>query len=505
MTDRNLARHRGLLTVTVMMATVMHALDSTIANVALPSIQGSLSATQDQASWVLTSYIVVSAILTPLAGFLVGRLGRRRLFLGAIVGFTLASMLCGAAQTLDQLVAFRALQGGFGAALVPLSQALLLDAYPPERHSWAMAIWGVGVMVGPISGPALGGWLTDALSWRWVFYVNLPVGILTALGVWWLVTDSEHDRPRPFDLMGFALLALAIGAMQLMLDRGELQDWFDSPEIVLLAAVAAVALAMFVLHTATVRHPFMSLELFEDRNLILSLVFSALAGGILIVTAALVPPFLQQLKGYPVLTTGYVMAPRGVGMMVAMMLVARLAPRVDPRILMAFGLSMTALSLHQMTEFSLDVAAWPVLWSGVVQGFGLGFVFVPISTLMFATIAPSHRTEAAGLNALLRNLGGSVGIAVLVFLLTRGTHENHAGLAEAISHLNPNWAAAAAAAGSTAEELLATWERELNRQAAMVAYLNDFRALMWAVLGTMPLLLMFRAVPLPGRAAARGR
>src|SRR5215467_6583850 len=320
--DADALRRRRWLTVVVMMATIMQALDGTIANVALPNIQGSLSATQEQVAWVITSYIVSAAIATP------------------VVGFTIASMLCGAAQTLPQLVAFRTLQGVFGASLVPLSQALMMDAYTREEQGKAMAMWGVGTMLGPISGPTLGGWLTDEYSWRWVFYINLPVGIVCAVGLMILIKNKASDNPRPFDLLGFTLLSIAIGTFQLMLDRGEQIDWFGSREIVIEATVAGVAAAMFVIHMLSTDHPFLPRDMFRDRNLMLGIIFTAVTGLLMIVTATLLPPFLQQLKGYPVFTTGIVMAPRGIGTMISMFMVARIIGMVDARWLIAIGLSL---------------------------------------------------------------------------------------------------------------------------------------------------------------------
>ena len=315
--DRDTLRHRRWLTLVVMMATIMQALDGTIANVALPSIQGSLSATQEQVAWVITSYIVSAAIATPLAGFCAVRFGVRRILVSSVIGFTIASMLCGAAQTLEQLVMFRALQGVCGASLVPLSQTLMMEAYPREEQGKAMAMWGVGTMLGPITGPTLGGWLTDQYTWRWVFYINLPVGIMCAVGLMILIRNKASDHPRPFDLLGFTLLSIAIGSFQLMLDRGQQFDWFSSREIVVEAVVAGVAVTMFVIHMLSDDHPFLPRDLFLDRNLMLGIVFTAITGLLMIVTATLLPPFLQQLKGYPVFTTGIVMAPRGIGTMIS--------------------------------------------------------------------------------------------------------------------------------------------------------------------------------------------
>lgn len=489
--DPAVRRRRGLITMTVMMATIMHALDGTIANVALPSIQGSLSATQEQVSWVITSYIVASAIMTPFAGFCATRFGLRRTLSTCVVGFTIVSMLCGAAQSLDQLVLFRALQGGFGAALVPVSQAIMMDTYPREEQGKAMALWGVGTMVGPIAGPSLGGWLTDEFTWRWVFYVNLPVGILCTLGVLALVRDAASDRPRPFDMLGFAFLAISIGSFQLMLDRGQQLDWFDSLEIIVETLVAGVAFTMFIIHMLTDHHPFLSRDLFRDRNLTVGLVFTALAGLVLIVTATLMPPFLQQLKGYPVLTTGIVLAPRGAGMMVAMMLTARLIGRVDARLLIAAGLALCALSLWDMTHFNLEVSERHIIWNGVLLGFGLGLVFPPLTTLTFATLPARLRTEGAAINALLRNLGASIGIAVLVSLLARNTQENRSELVGQLTPYSAGWPFGPVMPGAESQ-MLAVWDAEINRQAAMIGYLNDFRAMTICTLVVIPLLFLMR-------------
>jgi DHA2 family multidrug resistance protein len=495
--DPAVLRKRRLITLVVMMATIMHALDGTIANVALPSIQGSLSATQEQVSWVITSYIVASAIMTPLAGFCAVRFGLRRILVSAVVGFTIVSMMCGVAQTLEQLVLFRALQGAFGASLVPLSQALMMETYPREEQGKAMAMWGVGTMVGPITGPTLGGWLTDQYTWRWVFYINLPVGILCATGLMLLIKNQVSETKRSFDLLGFTLLAIAIGTFQLMLDRGQQLDWFESREIIVETLVASVAAAMFVIHMLTDDHPFLSRDLFKNRNLMIGLIFTALAGLILIVTSTLMPPFLQQLKGYPVFTTGIVMAPRGAGMMAAMMLVSRLIGRMDARWLIAIGLGLCGLSLYEMTLFSLDVSESRIVWNGVYLGFGLGLVFPPLTTLAFATIPVRLRTEGAAINALLRNLGASVGIAVLVSLLDRNTQTNHAELAEKFTPFNPGWPLGTAWPG-TNPQMLAVWDGEITRQAAMIGYLNDFRVMMLCTVIVIPLVvLMQRQAMLP--------
>jgi len=499
MIDPATLRRRRLITLVVMMATIMHALDGTIANVALPSIQGALSATQEQVSWVITSYIVSAAIMTPLAGFCAVRFGLRRIMVTAVVGFTIVSMMCGAAQTLDQLVLFRALQGGFGASLVPLSQALMMETYPREEQGKAMAMWGVGTMLGPITGPSLGGWLTDEYSWRWVFYVNLPVGILCAFGLLVLVRDSGHNRPRPFDMLGFCFLAIAIGTFQLMLDRGQQLDWYDSPEIIIETVVAGLAFTMFVIHMLTDEHPFLSRDLFKDRNLVVGLIFTAIAGLVLIVTATLMPPFLQQLKGYPVFTTGLVLAPRGAGMMVAMMLVSRLISKYDSRLLIAAGFALSGVALWDSTLFTLDVSESRIVWNGVLLGFGLGLIFPPLTTLTFATIPIRLRTEGAAINALMRNLGASVGLALLVSLLARSTQVNRSEMTESLSPFNPSSPFGQTIPGADSVPL-AMWDAEINRQAAMIGYLNDFRAMTICTVIVIPLLFfMHRQVFAPAR------
>ncbi len=486
---------RRLITVAVMLATIMQALDTTIANVALPHMQGALSATQEQISWVLTSYIVAAAIFMPLTGFLVARLGRKRVFIASVVGFTLASMLCGAAQSLPEIVLFRLLQGIFGASLVPLSQSVLLDTYPPEKHGAAMAMWGVGVMVGPILGPTLGGLLTEYYSWRWVFYINLPVGILAWAGLTAFVRETPIDAARRFDLLGFALLSLGIGALQMLLDRGESLDWFASREVMLEAVVAGTALYLFVAHIFTHPHPFIEPGLFRDRNLSVGLLFIFVVGIILLATMALLPPFMQNLMGYPVVDVGLLLAPRGIGTMIAMLTVGRLSGKADPRHLILLGLALTSLSLWEMTRFTTDTPGTDFVRTGIVQGLGLGFIFVPLSTLTFSTLAPRYRNEGTALFSLMRNLGSSIGISVVITYLAQRTQINHAAFAGTLTpfSLPLQQAAAAGVYDLATTQGLATLDAQVNRQAASLAFLQDFRLMMWVTLGSIPLLLLLRA------------
>src|SRR5690348_2605743 len=337
--------NRVLVAVSTMLATVMQVIDTTIANVALPHMQGGLAATQDQITWVLTSYVIAAAITMPLTGWVSGRFGRKRIFIVAVVGFTIASGFCGAAQSLPQMVIFRLLQGVFGAALVPLSQAILLDVFPREQRGPAMALWGVGIMVGPVLGPTLGGYLTDEFNWRWVFYINLPVGALAWLGIALTIPETERDRDRPFDFFGFAMLSLGMGSLQMMLDRGSIKDWFQSTEITVQAALAALGFYVFAVHSATARHPFLHPHIFKDRNLVSSLVVGFVVGIVLLASAALLPPLLEGLMNYPVTTAGMVMGARGVGTMVAMLVAGRVVQRMDPRLLILVGFLITAYSL----------------------------------------------------------------------------------------------------------------------------------------------------------------
>jgi DHA2 family multidrug resistance protein len=482
---------RAMITVSVMLASILQTLDTTIANVALPHIQGSVSAAQDQISWVLTSYIVASAIMTPLSGWLAGRFGRKRVFAISIVGFTVASMLCGVAQSLTQIVLARVLQGLFGAALVPMSQALLLDINPPERHARAMAVWGMGVMVGPIIGPALGGWLTDNYDWRWVFYINVPFGILAFLGILSSVRETETNRSR-FDVFGFTVLSVSIGALQLLLDRGQLKDWFSSTEICIESTVAGVAIYLFVVHmfTAT-RARFVSPEIFLDRNFVIGITMMFVVGATLYATLALLPPLLQGLLNYPVLTTGLVTAPRGIGTLVAMFISGRLMDQIDVRLIIGTGFALTAFSLWQMTGFDLQMSSSAVLWSGVAQGLGTGLITVPIAAAAFTTLARSLRNEGTAIFSLMRNLGSSIGISAVQALLTRNTQIVHARLAEHVSPYQPLLQAQLHGQSPTLQSL-AELNAGVTEQAAMVAYLDDFKLMMLLTLAALPLALLIR-------------
>jgi DHA2 family multidrug resistance protein len=499
-------RNRLAITASLMLATFMQGVDTTITNVALPHMQGSLSASQDQIAWVVTSYIVAAAIMTPLTGWLAGRFGIKYVFLISVIGFTVASALCGAATSLMQLVLYRLLQGICGAALVPLSQAVLFQINPPERHAKAMAIWGMGVILGPIIGPALGGWLTDDYNWRWVFYINLPPGILAAIGIFIFIHETHPPRRDAFDFFGFATLSLGIGALQMLLDRGELKDWFGSTEIWTETTIAALAVYLFVVHTITATdRSFLNRELMRDRNCMIGTVLMFVIGIPLYGTMTLQPLMLESLMNYPVMTTGLVTAPRGVGTMAAMFLVARLVGRIDIRLIILTGLVMTVAALWQMTGFSLQMGMGPIITSGLLQGFGLGFVFTPLSTVTFSTLPRHLLTQGTAIFSLVRNVGGSIGISAVVALLAENTQIVHSRLVENLRPDNPliHWSFLGSKFSLVTPSGVAALNAEATRQASMVAYLDDFKFMMVIVVAAAPLLLLLRrARPRASGAAA---
>ncbi|HEY2178894.1 MAG TPA: DHA2 family efflux MFS transporter permease subunit [Caulobacteraceae bacterium] len=485
--------NRVPITVSLMLATVMNSLDTTIANVALPHIQGSVSASSDQIAWVLTSYLIATAIMTPLSGWLSVRFGRKLIFAISIAGFTIASMLCGIATSLGEIVGFRLLQGICGASLIPLSQAVILDLYPPSRLGQVMAIWGAGAILGPIFGPAIGGWLTDNLSWRWVFYINLPIGILALAGVTLFMSSGGETKAKPFDFLGFGALSVFVGAFQLTLDRGPNLDWFSSPEIWTEAVIGAIAFYVFMVQTLTARNPFFDRRLATDRNFVSCTVFGFFIGILLFSTMALLPVMMQQFMGYTALESGIVSMPRGIGSFAAMFVVGRLIGRVDTRLILFTGLALSAISLWQMTHFDLSMTATPIVVSGIIQGGGIGLIFVPLSALAFTTLPSTLRAEATGVYTLVRSLGASVGISLMEAQWTTDTSVVHSSLA---AHVIPGDVAAKAALGpnlgATAPGGLEALNNEVTRQAAMVAYLDVFKLMLFITLACMPLLLLMR-------------
>jgi len=484
------AAHKAFLTISIMLATLMQILDTTIANVALPHMQGSLSATQDQVTWILTSYIIVSAIMTSPTGWLVGRFGSKNVLLVAIVGFTIASALCGVASSITQMVAYRMLQGAFGAAIVPTSQTILLDINPKEKHAVAMAIWGMGIMIGPILGPVLGGYLTEHYSWRFVFYINLPIGVLSFLGVSAFLGGAITHK-NPFDAFGFLTLSLAIGTMQLILDRGEQVAWFESIEIISYSCVSVSAFWMFLFHSYFTAHPFLNPLIFRDRNYLTAVIFIFCVGTILMGTLALLPSFMQNLMGYTVLDVGLLMAPRGIGTMVAIMFVGKSSGKVDLRLLIFLGLVLMALSLYEMSQFSTFVPVNQIIWTGFIQGMGLGVIFSSLTTIGFSTIDPKLRPEATSFFSLMRNLGGSVGISLVISLLSRGMHKNRSYLAEHVTPYNM----AEIFQGRNLSTALGSLNAEITSQASTIAYVNNFTIMMWVAICLAPMVLLLRNPP----------
>ncbi len=484
---------RRLMLVLIMAASVMQVLDSTIANVALPHMQAALSATPDTITWVLTSYIVAAAIATPVTGWLAERVGRRLLMLTAVGGFTLASILCGLANSLPLMVFARLTQGVFGAFLAPLGQSLILDIHPREKHAQAMTIWGLGVMVAPVLGPLLGGWLTDSFNWRWVFFINVPIGIVTFVGLLALMPKMAH-LPRRFDTLGFTLLFLTLGGLQLMLDRGPQLDWFDSTEIVVEAVVAVGGLWMFVIHTMTRTDTILPSLLFRDRNLAICSLLVLIIMGILLASAAMLPPFLQRLMGHSAFSAGLITAPRGLGMAVSMVLAGRLVRIIDARLLILTGLGLTMFSVHMISRFSLDMGSEPIIISGVLQGLGFGFVVLPINLLAFTTLDPRYRTEAASLYNLARSIGGSIAISSITAVLASLQQTAHSALASHITAQSIPLALSPAigqiAQGGAA--IFAMIDGEINRQASMIAFIDGAYAMFWAIACIIPLVILLR-------------
>ncbi|WP_414710157.1 DHA2 family efflux MFS transporter permease subunit [Pseudorhodoplanes sp.] len=494
---------RMLVTVCAMSATIMQALDTTIANVALPYMQGSLGASMDQINWVLTSYIVAAAIMTAPIGWLANRFGTKRLFIICVIAFTTASLLCGLAQSIEQMVVFRLLQGMGGAALVPLSQSVMLNSYAPEERGQAMAIWGMGVMLGPIMGPTLGAWLTDNYSWHWVFLVNLPVGILTTVGLLLFMDDSKPQGGVRFDWFGFLALAVGIGSLQLMLDRGEQVGWFEANEIWIEAFVSAAGFYFFFAHSFTTKAPFIRFELFRDRNFVSASLFMVLIGVTLFGTMALVTPFLQNVLNYPILSAGMLLASRGIGTLVAMMAVGRLLKLIPARYLVLTGLSITAFTLWEMTGFTDYTSSRTIGIFSVVQGIGLGLVFVPLSTVAFATLDPHLRTEGAAILTLIRNIGSSIGISMVIAQLTNTTVKMHAHLTEYVTpfHNALQMPDVARVVNMATDQGRAILDNLITQQAAIIAYGNDFKLLMVLTLSAIPLAFLIRT---PKAAVAAG-
>ncbi len=493
--DQDRVPHRLIITLCTVGATLMQALDQTIANVALPYMQGSLSATTDEITWVLTSYVIAAAIMTAPVGWLSARFGRNYLFITCLIGFTVASMMCGAAQSLVQMVAFRILQGVFGAALVPLSQSTMMDIYPMEKRGQAMAIWGMGVMIGPILGPTLGGYLTELYNWRYVFYINLPFGILATIGLIVFMPRSHPNFNMRFDWIGFAVLSLGIGGLQMMLDRGQNQDWFSSREIFIELILGCLGVYLFVVHMLTGKKPFIPPAIFRDRNFTTGVVVMFAAGTVLVSSSSLMAPWLQTLANYPVEAAGLIMAPRGIGTMAAMMTGGRLASYVDPRKLMAFGIILLVWSIWDMTVWTPDVAQWRIMATITVQGAGLGFLFIPLQVLAIATLPGQYRTDGASLFSLFRNIGAAIGVSVTSSMLVHNTqimHEQIGGEVTPFNRALMNGGAVEHFWDPATRHGAAMLDHVINQQAQIVAYVDDYKMMIFTTAPMLLLLLLMR-------------
>ena len=495
-----------LVAIGVMLASLIQILDTTIANVAIPHMQSTLGATSDEISWVLTSYIVAVAVAMPITGWLADRVGSRRLFLASVVGFVLSSMLCGMAQNVTQMVLFRALQGATGAFIAPLSQAAMIDTNKPSRQSQMMAVWGMGIMAGPILGPILGGYLTENWNWRAVFYVNVPLGAVSLA----ILAATLPSRPlvrRKFDGLGFVLIALALTSLQLLLDRGNHIDWFQSVEAWIYVTVFLSAVWIAVIHFASAREPLFNRQLFSNANFVFGLAFSLVMGVVMFATMALLPPMLQRLFGYGVIDTGETMMPRGVGTLLTMQFSGYILRKgFDPRILIATGFTIAAFSLWEMASWSLQTDYSHIAMSGFIQGIGMGLVFIPLNASAFATLPPMLRTDGSSLLNLSRSIGSSVGISIVTSLLARNLQVSHSDLA---AHVTASFTSLLDFSTvdrfqSMGEAALRMIDGEVNRQAAMIAYINDFWLMAWLTLGAAPLVVFMRKADLRRQALPSG-
>jgi DHA2 family multidrug resistance protein len=489
-----------LIAASVMLATFMEVLDTSVANVALPHIAGNLSATPEEATWVLTSYLVSNAIILPAANWL-GRFFGRKWFLMVCIGiFTLSSAVCGAAGSLGMLIVARIAQGAGGGALQPIAQAVLMESFPREKRGSAMAVFGLGVVVAPIIGPTLGGWITDNYSWRWIFYINIPIGILAVFMCNMFVQDPPYireQRPGRIDYLGFGLMALALGAMQLVLDKGQEEEWFASNFItgfVILSFIAAVAFVVWELRS---KEPIVDLRVLANRNFAVGTSLMIAMGIVLYGTIAMLPLFLQTLMGYPAVESGMAVSPRGFGAITSMLIVGRLINRIRGRYLVMFGFSVLAYSIYLFSKINLEISISSIIWPNIISGFAMGFIFVPLTTMALGTLSNEQMGNASGVFNLMRNTGGSVGIATVTTMLARGAQVHQAMM---VAHLTPYDPAFQqrvgdmAARGVTTQQAYAGIYGTLVRQATLLSYIDIFRVLSFLCLLCVPATLLFERV-----------
>lgn len=494
-----------LIAFSVMLATFMEVLDTSVANVSLPHIAGSLAATPEEATWVLTSYLVSNAIILPATGWLSSFFGRKRFLIVCIIIFTLASALCGMATSLGMIIVARILQGVGGGALQPIAQAVLLESFPQEQRGAAMAVFGLGVVTAPIIGPTLGGWITDNYSWRWIFYINLPVGALAILMTSLFVEDPPYvkaQRAPKIDYIGFGLMAVGLGALQIVLDKGQQEDWFESAFIVRLSLLALFALAAFVIRELTTDHPIVDLRVFANRNFAVGTALITSVGIVLFGTIALLPLFLQTLLGYPAVESGLTVSPRGFGSIASMIIVGRLIGKVDGRWLIMFGFAVLAYATYMFAGLNLEIASGNVTWPNIISGFAMGFIFVPMTTLSISTLPNEQIGNATGVYNLMRNLGGSIGIALVTTFLARGAQMHQAIM---VAHLTPydpiyqerlrQMTNALAAHGNPAtapQQAYGAIYGTVLKQASLMSYIDNFRFLAFLCLLCIPAALLFK-------------
>lgn len=487
---------RAAILLTCTGVTFLYAMTVTIANVSLPQMQGSLSATQDQISWVVTFNIVATAVATPMSGWLVSRLGRRRLTLFCVSGFAAASLLCGIADSLGALVVYRVLQGAFGAPLVPVSQAIVLDTYPKRQHGAVIAIFGMGAVLGPVVGPVVGGYLSEAYNWRWVFFMILPFTALAFLGSWLFIRDREAPSPVRLDWAGFVSLSAAVASLQLLLDRGERADWFDATEIVVYTCVAAGALYVFIAHTVTTERPFLRPALLRDRNFAIGLVLVLVFGMLNFTPMTLLPPLLQEVRGYPDSIIGFILGARGTGTLIGFCAMIYLN-RFDPRLMIATGFLLQGGAGWYMAQLDVNLTTWDVWWTTALQGFGVGILWVPITVVTFSTLAPRYLDEGTAVYHLVRNIGSSIYISISVALVLRMARMNYADMTRFVSPFNEKlslpWVAGEWGIGT--DEALAQLSGEIMRQAKMIGYLDSFYFFSYTAVVVLPLVLLVRWKP----------
>jgi len=503
-----------LITVSVMMAVFMEVLDTSIANVALPHIAGSLSATTDEATWVLTSYLVSNAIILPMTGWLGNYFGRKRVLITCITLFTIASALCGLAWSLPTLIIARILQGAGGGAMVPIAQAIMLESFPPQKRGQAMAVFAMGVVVAPILGPTVGGWITDNYSWRWIFYINLPVGIAAALMARWVVEDPpyiQRNAKADIDFIGFGLLAIWLATLQIILDKGQEADWFGAHWICWFTATSIASFIGFIAWEFYTEHPLVDLRVFKNRNFAIGVILMTSLGAILYGTTAQLPLFLQTLMGYPALQAGYALSPRGVAAFATTLVVGRLVGKIPMRWMLGFGFVMLAVSSFMLGNINLQVSQTDVIWPSIINGIAISFIFVPLTTTTMSQLAQQQLGNASGLYNLMRNLGGSIGIAFVTTMLARGAQVHQAYL---VGDLTPTDAAfkhtLAATTGALAQQTdpataktqaYAVIANTLDQQAHLLAFVDVFMLFGALALCGIPLLLLFKKVKSPQKPA----